>query len=123
MALYRALAAAGNGVSVRPVVGVTGPAERFPQAWWMTRLAIHLCGGHAVYLTPASDNYQQLLNAVIIGGGAVAGEAHRELDGHESFGISIKGYFADADASRRRAHARAKSRADAMRRARRRMVG
>lgn len=56
-------------MSGRPVIGVTGPEKRFPQAWWATRLAIYLCGGRAVYLTPGRGDYHQLLNAVIIGGG------------------------------------------------------
>jgi putative glutamine amidotransferase len=51
----------------------------------MTRLAIHLCGGHAVYLTPASDNYQQLLNAVIIGGGD---DIDPGLYGHDDPGLA-----------------------------------
>ncbi len=56
-------------MSGRPVIGVTGPEKRFPQAWWATRLAIYLCGGRAVYLTPGRGDYHQLLNGVIIGGG------------------------------------------------------
>ncbi len=53
----------------RPVIGVTGPDKRFPQAWWMTRFCLRLQGADAVYLTPSSAYQRQLLNAVIIGGG------------------------------------------------------
>ena len=70
----------------RPVIGVTGPEKRFPQAWWLTRAAIHLCGGRAVYLTPARDRYYHLsLNAVIIGGGS---DIDPGLYGHHDAGIA-----------------------------------
>lgn len=69
MALYCPLEGASAILSGRAVIGVTGPEKRFPQAWWATRLAIHLCGGLAVYLTPGRGDYHQLLNGVIIGGG------------------------------------------------------
>ena len=56
-------------MSGRPVIGVSGPEKRFPQAWWATRFAIYLCGCDAVYLTPARGDLHQPLNGIIIGGG------------------------------------------------------
>ena len=36
----------------RPIVGVTGPDAGGAAAWWFTRLAVWLAGGHAVRITP-----------------------------------------------------------------------
>lgn len=72
-------------MSGRPVVGVTGPEKRFPQAWWMTRWCLGLCGAQAVYLTPGRGDYHQPLNAVIIGGGD---NIDPGLYGHQDLGLA-----------------------------------
>jgi putative glutamine amidotransferase len=64
---------------------VTGPEKRFPQAWWMTRLSLRLCGADAVYLTPERGDYHQLLSAVIIGGGD---DIDPGLYGHQDVGLA-----------------------------------
>ncbi|PSJ44769.1 peptidase C26 [Zobellella endophytica] len=54
-----------------PLIGVTGPDSRLPLAWWASRFAIHLAGGRAVRLTPATFKYHKRdqLQGLIIGGG------------------------------------------------------
>jgi len=62
----------GAAVADRPVIAVTGPDDRYPIAWWATRLAIKLAGGKAVRLT--HRNYHQhrkeLFDGIVIGGGS-----------------------------------------------------
>src|SRR5688572_5202477 len=54
----------------RPIIGVTGPDEGGGAAWWFTRLAVWLAGGHAVRITPKRPRRIDHLDGLIIGGGA-----------------------------------------------------
>lgn len=54
-----------------PVIAVTGPSSRYPIAWWATSLAVRLCGGKPVQLTPANFRLhkKELFDGIVIGGG------------------------------------------------------
>ena len=54
----------------RPIIGVTGPDRGGGAAWWFTRFAVWLAGGHAVRVTPRRPRAIDGLDALIIGGGA-----------------------------------------------------
>jgi putative glutamine amidotransferase len=53
-----------------PLIGVTGPDEGGGAAWWFTRLAVWLAGGHAVRITPRRPHRIDGLDGLILGGGA-----------------------------------------------------
>ena len=54
-----------------PIIGVTGPDNGGGAAWWFTRLAVWLAGGHAVRITPRRPRATlEGLDGLIIGGGA-----------------------------------------------------
>jgi putative glutamine amidotransferase len=53
-----------------PVIGVTGPDAGGGAAWWFTRLAVWLAGGHAVRITPKHPRRIDGLHGLIVGGGA-----------------------------------------------------
>jgi putative glutamine amidotransferase len=53
-----------------PIIGVTGPDAGGGAAWWFTRLAVWLAGGHAVRITPARPRKIDGLDGLIVGGGA-----------------------------------------------------
>ena len=54
-----------------PIIGVTGPDNGGGAAWWFTRLAVWLAGGHAVRITPRRPRATlDGLDGLIIGGGA-----------------------------------------------------
>lgn len=52
----------------RPTILVTGPAKRFPYAWWATRLQLFGRGVKPVYRCPGNER-PIAVNGVIIGGG------------------------------------------------------
>jgi putative glutamine amidotransferase len=54
----------------RPVIGVTGPDAGGGAAWWFTRFAVWLAGGHAVRITPKHPRRIDGLDGLIVGGGA-----------------------------------------------------
>ena len=54
----------------RPVIGVTGPDEGGGAAWWFTRFAVWLAGGHAVRITPRRPRKIDGLDGLVLGGGA-----------------------------------------------------
>lgn len=54
----------------RPIIGVTGPDEGGAAAWWFTRFAVWLAGGHAVRITPRRRRSIGTLHGLILGGGA-----------------------------------------------------
>ena len=54
----------------RPIIGVTGPDAGGGAAWWFTRFAVWLAGGHAVRITPARPRRIDGLDGLIVGGGA-----------------------------------------------------
>jgi putative glutamine amidotransferase len=54
----------------RPIIGVTGPDRGGGAAWYFSKLAVWLAGGHAVRITPKRPHAIDGLDAVIIGGGA-----------------------------------------------------
>ncbi|HEX8524509.1 MAG TPA: type 1 glutamine amidotransferase [Tepidisphaeraceae bacterium] len=53
-----------------PIIGVTGPDEGGAAAWWFTRFAIWVAGGHAVRITPKHPRSIEGLDGLIVGGGA-----------------------------------------------------
>src|SRR5215204_2238944 len=53
-----------------PIIGVTGPDEGGGAAWWFTRFAVWLAGGHAVRITPRHPRKIDGLDGLILGGGA-----------------------------------------------------
>src|SRR5690349_16306363 len=53
-----------------PVIGVTGPDAGGGAAWWFTRFAVWLAGGHAVRITPKRPHRIDGLHGLIVGGGA-----------------------------------------------------
>ena len=53
-----------------PIIGVTGPDAGGGAAWWFTRFAVWLAGGHAVRITPRRPHRIDGLDALVIGGGA-----------------------------------------------------
>lgn len=57
-----------------PRIGVTGPRQKLPFAWWATRAALALVGGEAVLLRPG-DSIPQDLCGLVVGGGADIGRA------------------------------------------------
>jgi putative glutamine amidotransferase len=63
-----------------PVIGVTGPDEGGAAAWWATRLAVWLAGGHAVRITPRHPRRIDGLDGLIVGGGA---DVDPTLYGHD----------------------------------------
>ena len=55
----------------RPIIGVTGPDKGGGAAWWFTKFAVWLAGGHAVRITPRRPRATlDGLDGLIIGGGA-----------------------------------------------------
>ena len=72
----------------RPIVGVTGPDDGGAAAWWFTRLAVWLAGGHAVRITPRHPRRIDGLDALVIGGGA---DVDPTLYGHDPQPIVPKG--------------------------------
>jgi putative glutamine amidotransferase len=63
-----------------PAIGVTGPDEGGAAAWWFTRFAVWLAGGHAVRITPRRPRRIDGLAALIVGGGA---DVDPTLYGHD----------------------------------------
>lgn len=54
-----------------PIIAVTGPDRGGGAAWWFTRTAVWLAGGHAVRITPKRPRASlDGLDGLIIGGGA-----------------------------------------------------
>jgi putative glutamine amidotransferase len=68
----------------RPIVGVTGPDEGGAAAWWFTRLAVWLAGGHAVRITPRNPRRLDGMNGLVVGGGA---DVDPTLYGHDPAAI------------------------------------
>jgi len=64
----------------RPIVGVTGPDAGGAAAWWFTRFAVWLAGGHAVRITPKHPRRIDGLDALVVGGGA---DVDPTLYGHD----------------------------------------
>lgn len=64
----------------RPIVGVTGPDAGGAAAWWFTRFAVWLAGGHAVRITPRHPRRIDRLDALVVGGGA---DVDPTLYGHD----------------------------------------
>ena len=56
-------------MSVRPVIGVTGPDRGGRAAWWFTRWALRRAGARAVWLRPKRAR-RPPLDGLVIGGGA-----------------------------------------------------
>jgi putative glutamine amidotransferase len=56
--------------SARPIIGVTGPDRGGAAAWYFTRFAVWLAGGHAVRITPRRPRDADTLDGLIVGGGA-----------------------------------------------------
>ncbi len=55
----------------RPIIGVAGPDRGGGAAWWFTRFAVWLAGGHAVRITPRRPRRTlDGLHGLIIAGGA-----------------------------------------------------
>jgi putative glutamine amidotransferase len=54
----------------RPIIGVTGPDHGGESAWWFSRLAVWMGGGHAVRITPLHPRAIETLEGLILGGGA-----------------------------------------------------
>jgi putative glutamine amidotransferase len=54
----------------RPIIGCTGPDRGGGAAWYFTRFAVWLAGGHAVRITPRRPRTIDGLDGLIIGGGA-----------------------------------------------------
>jgi putative glutamine amidotransferase len=71
-----------------PIIGVTGPDRGGGAAWWFTRTAVWLAGGHAVRITPRRPR-QSLdgLDGLIIGGGA---DVDPKLYGQELLHVTEK---------------------------------
>jgi len=67
-------------IHARPIVGVTGPDAGGAAAWWFTRLAVWLAGGHAVRITPSRPRRIDGLDALVVGGGA---DVDPTLYGHD----------------------------------------
>jgi putative glutamine amidotransferase len=59
-----------SDVTARPLIGVTGPSYGGGVAWLMTRLAIVRAGGRARRITPAHPMASEVLDGLVIGGGA-----------------------------------------------------
>lgn len=64
-----------------PIVGVTGPDEGGAAAWWFTRFAVWLAGGHAVRISPKHPRRIDGLDAIVVGGGA---DVDPTLYGHDT---------------------------------------
>jgi putative glutamine amidotransferase len=76
----------------RPIVGVTGPDAGGAAAWWFTRFAVWLAGGHAVRITPIHPRRIDGLDALVVGGGA---DVDPTLYGHDPAPIIPKGRAPD----------------------------
>lgn len=59
----------GQDVADRPRIGVTGPAIRWPWAWWVTRWRLRQLGVTPVRLTPATGYPGENFAGFILGGG------------------------------------------------------
>lgn len=73
----------------------------FSLFWILSILAVFV--GRAVTIAVERRRHRagrRLQQTVVIGNGPVANDVYRELDGHEAFGIRVRGYFADEDAAR-----------------------
>ncbi|MEA2711483.1 MAG: putative glutamine amidotransferase [Phycisphaerales bacterium] len=71
----------------RPIIAVTGPDRGGGAAWWFTRFAVWLAGGHAVRITPRRPRAIDGLNGLIIGGGA---DVDPKLYGQELLHVTEK---------------------------------
>lgn len=72
----------------RPIIGVTGPDRGGGAAWWFTRTAVWLAGGHAVRITPRRPRANlDGLDGLIIGGGA---DVDPKLYGQELLHVTEK---------------------------------
>ncbi len=71
----------------RPDIGVTGPDDRYPIAWWATRIAVALAGGNAIRLTPNTykAHQKERFRGIVIGGGS---DIDPSLYGGEDNGLS-----------------------------------
>jgi Undecaprenyl-phosphate glucose phosphotransferase len=72
----------------------------FSLFWALSVLAVFI--GRAATIALERRHYRagrRLQKAIVIGSGPVASDVYRELDGHESFGIRIGGYFAADEAA------------------------
>ncbi|NIS37836.1 gamma-glutamyl-gamma-aminobutyrate hydrolase family protein, partial [Candidatus Saccharibacteria bacterium] len=54
----------------KPVVGITGPNRGGVIAWFFTQRAVRKAGGKPIRITPANPCSIDLLDALIVGGGA-----------------------------------------------------
>jgi putative glutamine amidotransferase len=64
----------------RPLIGITGPDRGGGAAWFFTKLAVRRAGGRARRITPRKPLPPDLLDGLIIGGGA---DVDPELYGEE----------------------------------------
>jgi putative glutamine amidotransferase len=72
----------------RPIIGVTGPDRGGGAAWWFTRTAVWLAGGHAVRITPRRPRANMDgVHGLIIGGGA---DVDPKLYGQELLHVTEK---------------------------------
>lgn len=59
-----------EGNHTKPLIGVTGPDAGGETAWLFTRIALWRAGGRAVRITPQRPCPNEILDGLIIGGGA-----------------------------------------------------
>jgi len=81
---------------IRPVIGITGPNAGGLAAWWFTALMVWRCGGRPRLIRPNRACDPELLDGLIIGGGAdVAPELYgqeRELELSELEDAGARGW-------------------------------